>query len=103
MSRSGSALVLFVAVVLGLSFAVPAEDVPETSYDESESLPLESTPVVSVAEPEAVAEAPAVRPRTSQLRLSSLRRPGAQKLDHARDWAYPICDSLTTLDHPLRC
>jgi len=32
---------------LSLSFAVPTEDVPETAYDESESLPYEMTPLLS--------------------------------------------------------
>jgi hypothetical protein len=38
-----AALVLLATLALGLSFAVPAEDVLETPYDESESLPYEMT------------------------------------------------------------
>ena len=68
MTKSRPALVLLIAVVLGVSVAVPAEDVPETAYDESESLPYESTSVFSSAVPKAVAQAPAVRNRVPLLR-----------------------------------
>jgi hypothetical protein len=98
-----SMLLVFVALVLSVSFAVPAEDVPETAYDESESLPCESTPVVSAAVPETVPEAPCLRPRASWLRLDSLRRPGAPHLENRKSWADPISASLIILDHSLRC
>lgn len=103
MTTSRSVLLLLVALVLSVCFAVPAEDVPETAYDESESLPCESTPVVSIAVPETVAQAPAVWPRASRFRLGSLRGSGGQSLDHETGWAYLIADSLTILDHSLRC
>jgi hypothetical protein len=116
MVRSRCVLV-FVAFVLTLSFAVPREDVAETHYDESEFLPyigtrvvLSAVPepvvevsVVSSAVPECVAEAPAVRPRAPRFRLGSLTRPGAQPLDRRTGWAYPVSDSLAILDHSLRC
>jgi hypothetical protein len=57
MTHPRSVLVLFVVLVLGVSFAVPAEDIPDTAYDKSESLPCESTPVVSIALPKIVAAA----------------------------------------------
>ena len=68
MSKSRSVLVLLIAVVLAMSVAVPAEDVPETAYDESEALPYESTSVFSIAVRKAVAPAPAVRTRVPLLR-----------------------------------
>jgi len=58
MTKSHPALVLLIAVVLGLSVAVPAE-----------VLPYESTSVFSIAVPKAVAQAPAVRNRVPLLRL----------------------------------
>ena len=103
MRRRSSILVLFVLLGFGLSLAVPAEDVPETAYDESEALPFEDTPAVSIAVPETVTQAPKERPRASRFRLGSLRRPGAQHLDHVTGWAYPISDSLTILDQSFRC
>lgn len=42
MRKSHALLVLFVGLVLSASFAIPAEDVPETVYDDSESLPCET-------------------------------------------------------------
>ena len=103
MRRTSSILVLFVLLGFGLSLGVPAEDVPETAYDESEALPYESTPLFSIAVSETVAKVPAVRSRASQLRCDSLRRLGAQHLEHGTSWAYRICDSLTILAHALRC
>jgi hypothetical protein len=49
----------------GVSLAVPAEDVPETPYDESEALPYEGTPVFSSL-------VPLVAARTTQAVPSSL-------------------------------
>ena len=103
MRRRCYILVLFVLLVFGVSLAVPAEDVPETAYDESESLPCESTSVFSIAVPKTVAQAPAVRIRVPLFRLGSLRRFGTQRLDHRTGSPYPISDSLTILDHSLRC
>jgi hypothetical protein len=40
-------LVLFVLMSFGSAVTVPAEDVPETSYDESEKLPYEASLVYS--------------------------------------------------------
>ena len=39
MRKTGPTLVLLVLLSLGLSLAVPAEDLTETAYDESEALP----------------------------------------------------------------
>ena len=116
MRRASSILVLFVLLAFGACFAVPAEDAPETAYDESEALPYIGTQVVSSAVPEpvvevsvvssavpeCVAEAPAVRPRAPRSRLGSLGR-SAQPLDRRAGWAYPVSDSLTILSHSLRC
>ena len=48
MRRHWSVLILFVLLGFGVSLAVPAEDVPETAYDESEALPYEGTPLFSI-------------------------------------------------------
>ena len=52
MPRLRSVLVLLFALALSVSFAIPAQDVPETDYDESESVPYESTPMFTIAGPE---------------------------------------------------
>lgn len=41
-------LVLLLTSMFGVSLVLPAQDILETPYDESESLPLESTPVFSI-------------------------------------------------------
>jgi len=74
MRRPCSILVLFVLLTFGVSLAVPAEDVPETAYDESEALPYEGTPVFSSVVPLGAA-------RTTQAVPSSLHpRLGAPSL-----------------------
>jgi hypothetical protein len=60
MKKPRSALLFFVLLVLGLSLAVPAEDVSETAYDESEGTPYESTPLFSTLTCRAAASAGAV-------------------------------------------
>jgi hypothetical protein len=115
-NRSRRALILFIALVLTMSFAVPAEDVSETAYDESASLPYVSTCVISIAGrepvveasvvssavPECIAEAPAAPPYTSRLRLGFLRRPSELR-DHRTAWADRVPDSFPILNHSLRC
>jgi hypothetical protein len=51
MRRSCFVLVLCVLLGFGVSLAVPAEDVPETAYDESEALAYEGTPLFSIVVP----------------------------------------------------
>jgi hypothetical protein len=103
MVASRPAFIVIVALVLGASFAIPAEDVPETAYDESESLPCERTPVFSITVSESVAEAPAAQICRFRIRCNSLRGSGAKRLERRTGWAYPICGSLTILDHSFRC
>lgn len=45
--KSRSAFILLVLLVFCFSLAVPAEDLPETAYDESETVPCEGTPLFS--------------------------------------------------------
>jgi len=56
-SKLRSLLSILVLLVLGLSFAVTAEDVPETAYDELEPSPYEGTPVFRVVLSQAIAPA----------------------------------------------
>lgn len=43
------ALTFLMLMSLGLGLSVPAVDIPETPYDESESAPYEITPLLSIA------------------------------------------------------
>ena len=65
MRRRCSIFVFCVLLGFGVSLAVPAEDVPETAYDESEALPYEGTPLFSIV-------VPLVAARTTQAVPSSL-------------------------------
>jgi len=117
MPQSRSVFVLLVAIVLSVSFAVPSEDDPKTTYDESASVPYISARLVSPAgrEPtveaqfvanagsERVAEAPALWTRPSRIHLAPLRRSATQLCDEGRGWDHRVFDSLTILDHTLRC
>jgi hypothetical protein len=103
MRKPCSILLLCVLLGFGASVFLPAEDVPETAYDESELLPYESLPVFSIAASETVAQAPAVRTRASQPFCGFPRRPGAQRPERGTFWAYPISASFTILNHTLRC
>jgi hypothetical protein len=102
MTQSRSVHVLLVALVLSVSFAVPAEDVPETAYDESGSLPCEITPVVSVAAHKTVGEAPVLRAGASQLPRTSLRSPEVRS-DRWVGLPCTVSHFLIILDHSFRC
>ena len=64
------AFVLLVTMVLGLFLAVPAEDVPETAFDESETLPYQGTPLFSIEVP------PAAAPKAQDVRSAVDLRAG---------------------------
>jgi len=63
--------VLVVLLVMSLSLTVPAEDLPETAYDESEALPYEITPLISDVMPQAAGSA------TQAERVAPRRQPDA--------------------------
>jgi hypothetical protein len=70
-SKPRCAIVFLMVLTLGLSVGFAVEDVPETTYDESESTPYEGVPLFSIA-------VPLVAARTTQDVLSSLHlKPGA--------------------------
>lgn len=72
--KSQFAIALLMMLALGLPLALPAEDVPETAFDESEAAPYEGTPLFSIV-------LPPVAARTTQRVLSCLHlKPGAPSL-----------------------
>ena len=95
--------VLVVVVIMGLSFAVPAEDISETLYDESEPLPYESSAVLSITLPVSVAQASTTPSRAFLLCAASLRGPGSQHPAQGTGPDYFTCNSLIILDRSLRC
>jgi hypothetical protein len=81
-----------------VSFAIPGEDISETAYDESESLPCEMTPLIS---------GEVVRESAPTLQVVSIGKndsPFESRHNAVRELAEnPISDSLILLDHSLRC
>lgn len=102
MRRPCSILVLFVFLGFGVSLAVPAEDVPETSYDESEAVPYESTPVFSTVAPQASTQIAQStlrslhRKRDAPLLLPSarVRHTDAHRFVNERRWLALLCTLL---------
>lgn len=93
------ALVLLAALTLSLFLAFPAEDVPETTQDESESLPYETTPLLCCDLVEEFATAISV----VSIGLSD-SRPALRDVAVPAELAWhPNPGSLTILDHTLRC
>jgi hypothetical protein len=93
--------------LLLLGFGVPppgsTEDVPETPYDESETLPCESTPVFAIAMPEPLAETPASKRRVPLLWLVAPLRPGSRHLVDCAGSFRSSFVSINDLDLSLRC
>ena len=103
-ARPYGAVVFLMLLTLGGCLGLPAEDVLGAFYDESESVPFESTPAVSIAVHEFVAETSCVRCGASKSRRNSLRGSITQRSHRTRTgWLQPISNSLTILDHSLRC
>ena len=97
-------VVLFVLLVLGLSPALPAEDLPGTAYDESETQPYESSPSISNLMAEtafvsqtALSEIQVVQnmPRqTATPFLRSVNRADADRFTGARSLLAQVCTLL---------
>ena len=103
MRKPRSALVLVLLLGFGVSLAVPAEDVPETPYDESEAVPYESTPVFSITVTQASGRIVKAELNCGSLpHLSSLIKPcNGRRENNGR--LHRVSDSLTILNHSLRC
>ena len=101
MMRSRSIFVVLAVLIMGVSFAVPAEDMLETAWDESESLPCENAPVFSVSVPEAIACAP-FRMCASLLCLGPGTRPLSPRPENETGRS-SLNDSRFLLDYLLRC
>ena len=102
MTKARSLLVLLVAFLLGMYSAIPAEDVPETAYDESDSLPYECTLLFSVEIPKPFTDAPVVLTRVSILRSTSLRL-CAYRPVRRTSLSSQISGLLIILDHAFLC
>jgi len=80
-TKTPFAILFLMVLALSLPLALPPEDVAETAYDESETLPYEVTPLASIA-------VPSIATRTAQEGLSfSHLKPGAPSVFAAA----PVC------------
>ena len=97
-----SVLVIVALLSLGLALVVPAEDLLETAYDESEALPYAGLPLFSLTVPQASALATAELRCGSMFRLNALPR-GSQRSLARECGLYLHPNSLAILNHSLRC
>ena len=95
-----SILVAIVVFLLGVSFAVPLEDVLETSYDETDPMPCESTPATFIAVSTSVVRVPTSTP----LRWRSCPETLARIYRDCRTDSPPSASNLLVIvHHALRC
>jgi len=101
MGRAYSALVLFVVLVFGMFVAFPVDDLPDTAYDESESLPFENAPAALTAASETLAMAPAEPlDRVESPEAYRKSTDGGRACDQAGDCGLA---HLPNLGYSLRC
>lgn len=103
MNRARCILILFVLLGFGVSLAIPAEDVRETAYDESETLPYEGTPLFSVVAPQASDQTGKAKLQCGSLLPFNglMNRCNGRRENNGR--LHRFSDSLATLNHSLRC
>ena len=103
MKRRHSAIVFFVILTLGMSLAVPAEDLPETAFDESETLPYESTPSFAQVHDRNCRQVHFRLTRVSRPSVCSAPRHPKRRTEHNPLPVPATEDFLIILDHSFRC
>lgn len=96
-------LVLLAAMVFGGSFVLLPEDLPETPYDESETLPYDDTPVLSSVLLDLAKSNEFMASMNTSLGLDLEAIHGRIRVECGKAAVDPNVDSLTILDHCLRC
>jgi hypothetical protein len=97
------AVVFLMILTLGVSLGLPAEDVLDAVYDESEATPLESTPLFSSDALRQSAQAPKAALKSDSQFLAALARHDETRAEQKEQWAHAISESLIILDHRIRC
>ncbi len=95
------AFLLLVTSIVSVSFVLSAEDLPETTYDESESMPFKSSPVVSVGPREETAPIPQLH--TLRFCHRHQENMSAHRPERGTAEAHRLFRSIPILDHALRC
>jgi hypothetical protein len=104
MRLSALTLLLITSLVLGLSLAIPAEDDPDTSYDESEEVPYDVSPGPSIeALTQSVSSPQAPLEPGSLTQSGSIANSKEVRADKEKSPARSISESPTILGHSLRC
>lgn len=95
---------LFAALIVGLSFEVPRQDLLDTGYDESESLPYEVAPshTRNLIDPQECRYNP-IRTFTTLLFHASVSRPGGTSTGVQRGIQGPVLESRAISYVELRC
>jgi len=103
MGKLHASLILFLALAFGLFSAIPAHDVPETPYDESETAPYESAPsLLNEAVDSARMLLPAA-PTPSSPSCAALPTGRAETRIECMKQVHPISDCLALPAYSLRC
>jgi len=96
-----SVLVLLLLLMFGVCLVVPAENVPETPYDESDALPYESTALFLVVAPQASGRITKAELSCAFRFVSSANR--CKRRCEGSPQSRCVPDSVIVLDHAFRC
>ena len=104
MRRVHATVVGAVLLAFGMSFAISIEDLPETSYDESEPAPYETTPQVSTLMLMRSARLASDAGRlVLPIRLSATLQPYSGQTSRIVPLRLAVAWSLVAQVFPLRC
>ena len=103
-AKSRCALIFLTILTLGVSLGLPAEDVLDSVYDESESVPFETNPQFRTADEQLRAGEPqAVTKRVSAPGCRCVDARRVRQSQQTNSPVHPANDSLIILKHSLRC
>jgi len=101
-ARPRCAVFFLMIFALGVSLGLPAEDVLDGAYDESEAVPYEVIPGLSIVLAQTLAGRAEVQ--RSHISVPSIESPTkCCRLRSENNAAHPIFDSLVILDRSFRC
>jgi len=80
MRKTHFAVLFFVLLAFGLSFTIPAQDLPETAYDESEADPYEPAPLISHSTPVTAGSPKQPAPSPSRSQSPNLFAPAVRRI-----------------------
>ena len=103
MRKACCAFVFFMLLTPGLFVTVPAEDVPETAYDESEAVSYESTPLIAEVMPPAAALATQPAPSALSVQLATPSQATAKRINGADAHRYAGAPVVLALLCTLLC